>query len=178
MTPTITDSIQRETFLQTEVQYSTALDIRSTLLSLNDQETFTFTATTSRRNTTNSTNSAATTIACPSPGYTGPTLIAVYWDKLFSSFMFAPSPESERLIQGGIVTDTSGTPMINEEVTISSGGNVYYTLTDQAGRIRLPVEPASPSNRDAPVEIVVSGVKQPVTLSRSANTRIQIDKPN
>ncbi len=93
---TIKNDFETDDVYQFQTQLSTNSTMSGSFLDLNlksgDSTDWTFTS--SVTNIRSSTNSASVTVVCPSPTYNGPTLMAVYWDTLFGSFMFAPNSNS------------------------------------------------------------------------------------
>jgi hypothetical protein len=61
--------------------------------------------------------------------------VIVYWDTLFSSFMFVPATLSPHLqvIQHGRVVDSAGKPKQRVPVDLSYKGKVFHTFTNSKG---------------------------------------------
>jgi len=96
---------------------------------------FTWTNSSTYGTSTQSSQSASVTIGGPSLGYTGPTDVVVYWDTLFSTFMFAfPTTPP---IATGHVKDRAGHPVTGQEVKMIAGGQTLRTFTDSKGDYRL-----------------------------------------
>ena len=115
----------------------------STLVSASVSATqrFTWTATSSQSNLKSSTKSAIVTIPCPSTAWIQPedyTLIDVYWDTWYGSFMFAPTVVAEHAVgtqtfATGHVVNSARQPLRHEPVDVVVGGTTYHTVTDSAG---------------------------------------------
>src|SRR4029077_6198610 len=97
---------------------------------------FTWTSSSTTGDITDSSQTATATVACPSTTYQGPTIMSIYWDKLFGSFLFVPtvitSPQIAMLSKGS-ATDASGKPVAHEKVTLLIAGKTYHTWTDNHG---------------------------------------------
>jgi hypothetical protein len=89
-----------------------------------------------------SSQSASLTITGPAFGYTGPISdINVYFDKLYSTFLFVPaSPQS--LKATGVLRDTLGQPFAHQDLTLLSNGVTYRTVTRNDGTYRFYGVPA------------------------------------
>ena len=82
--------------------------------------------------TTGSTQQASFTIGGPAFGYTGPTDVLVYWDTVYSSFMFSFATVSPSA--SGTVTDSAGNPVPNQAMTLTVGGITLSTFTNSHGQ--------------------------------------------
>jgi hypothetical protein len=83
------------------------------------------------------TQTASVTVGGPSFGYTGPTDIAVYYDRIYQTFMFqALAPGAAPRVKG-LVTNQAGRPVANAEVTVTSHGVSYRSYTDARGEYRV-----------------------------------------
>jgi hypothetical protein len=106
--------------------------------------------------TTGATQSASVTIGGPSFGYTGPTDVNVYWDTVFSSFMFAFAATTPVAV--GTLVDSAGDPIPHKRVTLSTNGRRLRTFTDAHGVYRFYNMPPgggtiSVGNQEFPVAI-------------------------
>jgi hypothetical protein len=82
-----------------------------------------------------STQSATATVGGPAFGYTGPTDVVVYWDTLYSSFMFAfPSAPPAAV---GTITDAAGKPLAFKAITLTVAGRKFQTFTTHQGQYRF-----------------------------------------
>ncbi|HEY0985815.1 MAG TPA: carboxypeptidase-like regulatory domain-containing protein [Kofleriaceae bacterium] len=89
-----------------------------------------------------SSQSASLTITGPAFGYTGLVSdIAVYYDRLYSTFLFVPaSPQS--LKASGVLRNASGQPLAHQDLTLVSNGVTYKTVTRNNGAYRFYGVPA------------------------------------
>jgi len=82
-----------------------------------------------------STQSASATVGGPAFGYTGSTDVLVYWDTLYSSFLFAfPSTPPAAV---GSITDAAGKPLAFQPITLTVGGRKFQTFTNHQGQYRF-----------------------------------------
>jgi hypothetical protein len=119
-----------------------------------------WTNTSSSGSSSSSSESASITIGGPKFGYTGPTDVVVYWDTLYHSFMVAFPPEPPTAL--GVVTDTSGKPVVNKEVTLMVGASKFNTSTGPDGSYRFY---GAPSGRG---KVLVGATEFPVTVGADA----------
>ena len=94
-----------------------------------------WTTTSTRTSTSTTTQTATATVGGPAAGDTGPTDILVYWDTLYSCFMFAFPTEDPAAV--GSVIGSDGKPAVNQEVTVTRNGVTHSTFTDARGQYRL-----------------------------------------
>lgn len=82
-----------------------------------------------------STQSATATVGGPAFGYTGQTDVVVYWDTLYSSFMFAfpAAPPAAT----GTIADAAGKPLAYKPITLTIAGKKFETFTNQQGQYRF-----------------------------------------
>jgi hypothetical protein len=136
--------------------------------------TLTWTDSATNTSTTDSTQTATATIACPSINYTGPTMVQVYWDSTYGTFLFIPYDLSTvTMLQHGTVTDAAGKPVAGQQVDLTYGGKTFHTLTGRGGTYRF----AAPRGQSVPAQsakITVRNVAQTVTLQSAEATRIQL----
>lgn len=136
--------------------------------SLKVADTFKWTASNTRGRSEGANQSASVTVGGPAFGYTGPIDIAVYWDTLYNSFMFAPAPDLTVTAQG-TVTDAAGRPAANREIALEVGGAVRRTFTDARGQYRFVGTPKGPGRiligkQAIPVNAVPNAPKTPIKL--------------
>lgn len=96
---------------------------------------FTWTNSTSTTNSSTGTQSASVTVTGPAFGYTGPTNMAVYYDTLYNTFMFAPIVHQPRLT--GFVKTRLGRPIRHQAVTLTINRIRYNTITGRNGEYRF-----------------------------------------
>ncbi len=82
-----------------------------------------------------STQTAAATVGGPAFGYSGPTDVVVYWDTLYSSFLFAFP--SEPPTASGTLLDATGKAIAHQAVTLTAGGRTFKTFTNSQGQYRF-----------------------------------------
>jgi len=107
-------------------------------------------------------------VACPSPTYTGPEEMGIYWDSLYGSFMFAPLDlTSSVVIHKGTVTNAAGKPVAGEPVNLELDGKTYRTYTDYHGNYQFVT--AAENVHRLPISgiVTVKGLQQTTPL-RSA----------
>jgi hypothetical protein len=137
----------------------------SDVLSLKETNTLTITNSTTNDNTVASSQSATATIACPSPAYTGPIFMQIYWDSLYGSFVFVPLSLSQaRIVHQGQVMDGSNKPARGELVKFAYGGKTYNTVTDGQGIYRIVVSASRLNGALTTGVLTVGETKQTVTL--------------
>jgi hypothetical protein len=136
----IKNDLQLEVSSQQQTQYTVGLKESAGALgtSLKASESFTWTNSRTVANITSSTNTASATITCPSPNYNGPTLMAVYWDTLYGSFLFEPvTADFGLVIHRGRVTDGSGRALRHQAVALSIGDKKFHTVTNRNGEFKI-----------------------------------------
>lgn len=98
--------------------------------------------------------------------------MVVYWDTLYSSFMFAfmfafPSAPPAAL---GALTDAAGKALANQAITLTVGGKKFETFTNQQGQYRFYGAPAGSGSLSVDgqaLEVQVGSGKSNPTLKRS-----------
>jgi hypothetical protein len=120
-------------------------------------------------NTTESKQTAAATITCPSTRYTGPEEMEVWWDSRYGSFLFIPfDPGVVPLLHQGKVQDASGRAVAGQSVKMTYAGKTFHTFTAPDGTYRFP----SPNGKS-----VLTGTAQIVTGSLQQTVNIGEIKP-
>ena len=118
----VSDTTDTDT-TQAQVQYGISYSVSPSIvdfLGLNGSQSLQWTYTSTSTQTGDSSQSASTTIYGPAFGYTGPTDVYVYWDTVFSSFMFSftsgpvpqPSPQPASTYSAPSVTQVSNNTVI------------------------------------------------------------------
>jgi hypothetical protein len=174
LTGSIKNDFQHEEVHTVQTQYSLGFSggIELGGFGLKNSDTIRWTNTQSTTNTTGSSSSASATISCPSSTYAGPTLMAIYWDTIYGSFMFASIQTGPNtvLLQRGRVTTASGEPAIRRDVVLSVGGREFQTVTDQNGDYQI-----YDFSGGAGTGIVsVDGVRTKVPVGKTAHDAIQL----
>jgi hypothetical protein len=127
------------------------------------EATWTWTNTSSKGELADQTQQAQVTITEPSFGYNGSTDMAVYWDRIYNTFVFVPIKEATAFdeVVHGTVLDAHKHPAKFTEVTLRLGdGKLRRTFTNGRGQYRL----YGPTTGAASVE--VGSAKKPVTLTK------------
>jgi hypothetical protein len=91
---TLTDSTTQTSTQTQEVQYGVSVSVEAGIQApfsakLKVSDSFQWTNTNSQSQQSQSSQTASVTIGGPAYGYAGPTVLLVYWDSVYSSFMFA-----------------------------------------------------------------------------------------
>ncbi len=146
---TRTNTATAEQSYSVGLSFSAGFDIGIVKASLKDDETWTWTSKTSRSTTDSSEQTAKLVVAGPSFGYSGPTMLEVYWDSLYRSFAFVPyepwTESSEAKLgqpapgASGVLTQEDGSPAPNLEVTLEyADGTVMRTMSTDSGSFEFP----------------------------------------
>lgn len=182
-THTITNSIQSVGTQQVQNEYTVGASVSAGLsvpvlasLKLTASTSFVWTDTSSKANTTSSSQSAQVTVGCATPDYQGPPLVPLYWDTLYGSFMFGPPSYGPVVNQGHV--SRSGAPVAQQAVTLSYAGQVFQTFTDQNGDyLFLAPSGAPPESLPLTGQVSVGTVTQPVLLG-STPAEINLPSPH
>ena len=129
--------------------------------SLESDNTWQWGASSSKANSNAATETATVTVGGPAFGYKGPTDIAVYFDRIYRSFLFVPVTGSAAF--KGKVTNPGGQPAAWQEVNVTANGTRYRTFTDAKGNYRVF------GKISGPVTIRAGGVTR--TLPRIESSR-------
>jgi len=124
----------------TEETYDVDLTIKTgasfiASVSLESDNKWEWTNASSSSTSSGSTQTASVTVGGPSFGYTGPTDMRVFYDRLYRSFLFVPIKESPGF--KGKVSDRQGRPARWQEVTVTANGQKHRTFTDAQGEYRV-----------------------------------------
>jgi hypothetical protein len=183
----ITNEFQTAVQSSSQTQYklgfheSGGLDIGIFNLGASSDQNFTWTSTSTQADTTDSTQSATAAVSCPSIGYSGPTIMSIYWDTLFGSFLFVPTalqaqPQGFLVLQQGIMKNTAGQALRHQPVDLTFGGKTYHTFTNNNGEYVF-FRPANRLTLEHPTtgELVIRGLApQVVTLGGTQKTDIKV----
>jgi hypothetical protein len=107
-------------------------------------QTYTWTSSSTTDDTTDSAQTATVSVQCPSINYTGPTLMTVYWDKLYGSFLFVPNQLTAvqpQILTQGTLTNASGQVLRHQPVTFSASGKALHTYSDSNGKYLVVAPP-------------------------------------
>jgi hypothetical protein len=171
-TPSITLTMTNETTTTSTYKYKTDLSVGFSIKlgtpddfvswfsgSIENETKFTWTDSGSTTNTEHSDQSASVTITGPSVDYAGSTEMAVYFDTLYRTFLFAPVTDGLSL--SGSVVDAAGKPMANQPVLLTVNGAKRRTVTGPHGEYRFYGAPTGSA------QVLVSGISRPLTISRT-----------
>ncbi len=122
------------------VSVSAGIEIPVFKASLKVTGSLEWTSTNAYGTSSTSTQTAAATVGGPAFGYSGPTDVVVYWDTLYSSFLFAFP--SEPPTASGTLVDAAGKAVANQAVTLTVGGHTFKTFTNSQGQYRFYGAPA------------------------------------
>lgn len=103
--------------------------------SIKSENSWTWSNSKTHGSSTGKKESASVTIGGPSFGYTGPTDIAVYYDTVFKTFLFAPITSGVQF--EGVLTSKAGQRLANREVEVTAGGQRFRTWTNGRGEYRI-----------------------------------------
>jgi Carboxypeptidase regulatory-like domain len=120
---------------KTSITGSAGFSVAFVSVDLKASGSWEWTTTSTRTSTSTATQSATATVGGPAAGYAGSTDILVYWDVLFSCFMFAYATGAPAAV--GTVIGSDGAPAVNQEVTVTRNGVTHSTFTDARGQYRL-----------------------------------------
>jgi hypothetical protein len=134
--------------------------------SLKIDNTWTWTHTNFRSTSTGTSESASVSVGGPSFGYSGPTSIAVYYDRLYNTFLFAPFVPGfgSVAVEGTLVSDSHG-PVAGKEVVAVADGVTYRTITNAAGEFWIYTSKAATVQlRAGNVEMSVAPSRAPIVI--------------
>ena len=144
-TYTETNTLTKTTTKTSQVEYSVGFSATAGIsgifsASLKTSTSLEWTNTSSSASSTSNTQQASLTVGGPSYGYEGATDVRVYWDAVFSSFVFLFAEGAASF--SGVLNDSAGNPIAGEPVSLSAGGVEFRTFTDPSGGFRFyDVEP-------------------------------------
>jgi hypothetical protein len=104
--------------------------------SLKTEDTWTWTDEVSQSDMAGSSQSVEVAVGGPSFGYTGPTNVGVYYDRLYKTFAFKFVQPSVRPTVRGVVVSRSNGSVAGQEVVVVANGVRYRTFTNAAGEFR------------------------------------------
>lgn len=139
---------------------------------------FTYTTSSTTDNLTNSSQTATASITCPSPNYSGPTNMMIYFDDLYGTFVMVPTVLSSpgvEILHRGVVLDAAGKPMRHVAVTVVVAGKTYHTWTGNTGDYAFLI-PATlrQSVTAATGQLTIQGLTQQVSLFTQQPLRVKI----
>jgi hypothetical protein len=139
---------------------------------LKDTTSWEWTNKSSQSSSTGTSQSASLTIGGPSYGYAGPTLMKVYIDTMYKTFVFVIVPAAEQEISvDGTLIDKSGTPLPNKEVVLAENGTKHRTFTNAKGEYKFF------GHISGPAKIETVGITQVVPQLESTTRHVQLRIP-
>lgn len=109
----------------------------SLAFALKDASTWTWTTSSMQSDSSMTNQSATATIGGPKFGYNGPTMVAVYLDTLFQTFLFVLKNPGTTALHGKIVPAPGKSAAVQEVVAVV-GGKTHRTFTDANGNYSFP----------------------------------------
>lgn len=150
-----------------ENEYSVGLTVSGGLdfikvakISFENENSWTWTDTKTTTASTGAEESAAVTIGGPAFGYSGPTDMAIYYDTLYKTFLFAPIDGTLKLALRGLVKSRSKKAISGKEVILMANGVKYRTFTNAKGEYRIF------GKISGPLQLQVDGVKKRLSTRR------------
>jgi len=148
------------------------------LLGVSLANSWTWTSSASVVNTSNKSNSATATLACPSTDYTlpnGNTFLIVYWDTLYGSFLFVPaSVPPNGVISRGHLTSTNTQSATRQPVELLYNGNTYRTTTDEQGNYAMYLSGVKHRKGQAMIgQLTIGNSVQPINLESAAGVKMR-----
>ncbi len=181
----ITNQLQTDVQHESETQYSVSFkeklpggfDVGIFNFGPSSDQKFTWTSSSTTDDMTSNTQSATATVVCPSPNYTGPVEMVIYWDTLFGSFLFVPTVLTPQtlILDRGTAADASGRPVRHEPVTLAFSGKTYHTWTNNHGEFVF-FRPAGLPALTLPKtgQLLVRGKRQVVPLRSAQKLQIRV----
>jgi hypothetical protein len=185
MSETLRNQFQTEQQTRSQEEYSlgfthsvSGIPISIFNLGAKLENKFTWRSTSTDSNTTDSSQAATATVVCPSTTYTGSTIMAVYWDKLFGSFMFTPielaGPGTMTLSKGLVTGGTGQKALRHERVSLRIGNKTYHTWTNNRGDYVIVRSAAGARQLPSTGQLSVRGVVRNVQLRSAQPVRIRV----
>ncbi len=164
---TLTNATTNSSSYEFEWEFSTSVSFEGSFGFLNwasfamkNQTSWTWNNKKTRSASTGTSETAKVTVGGPSYGYTGPTDIAVYYDVLFDTFLFAPV-EGPLYMRGSVVSQ-SGKNVAGQEVVVVANGVRHRTYTNSRGEYRFPA-------LEGPIQVLYQGKKKGRSVVGSAD---------
>lgn len=136
ITQTNTSSVQTEHTVGMSLSFETPNVPLLAKASLKQESSWTWTQKSTKSASSTNKESASVTIGGPSFGFQGPASIAVYYDVLYKTFLFAPLTGAVDF--RGRLTSRGGKPAAGVEVMVSAGGKTHRTFTNARGEYEVP----------------------------------------
>jgi hypothetical protein len=122
-----------------------------------NENAWTWTHTRAHSSSSGINESASVSVGGPSYGYTGPTDLAVYYDQLYKTFMFAPVEGTYLAVRGTVVSRSSQN-VVGKEVLMTVDGVTHRTFTNARGEYRFP------GKVSGPVELKVGDARRSLSV--------------
>lgn len=142
-------------------EYSMGLKVKGSLGFINlakqsfeSENSWTWLDTDTRSTSTEAAESASVTVGGPAFGYSGPTDMAVYYDVIYKTFLFAPIETALKPALRGSVMSRSKKAVSGKEVILVANGVKYRTFTNAKGEYRIF------GKISGPLQLQVDRVKQ------------------
>jgi hypothetical protein len=132
------------------------------------ESSWTWTHTNAAAATASRTESASVSVGGPSFGYAGPTDMAVYYDSVWKTFMFAPIASSVFPSMRGTVRSLAGAAQAGREVVVVTNGATYRTVTAANGQYRVF------GKLVGPIQVRVGSVRKQLARVPAATSRVDI----
>ncbi|HUX66621.1 MAG TPA: hypothetical protein VMV31_03950 [Terriglobales bacterium] len=145
------------------VTLKTGFDAVFVKASFSNTASFSWSNTSTYGTSTESKQQASATVCGPSPSWAGGTNVDVYYDRIYSSFLFAfdpasvPSTRDQMAAVRGTVT-RDGKLVPHMEVALQVGGKTFRTYTNAHGVYYLFHAPRGAAT------IAIGGVAEPITI--------------
>ena len=114
---------------------------------------WTWTNETTNSSSADNTQTATLAIGQPSPTYKGYTVMGVYWDQLWESFLFVPLSLTGQYQMSGVIYDKRGIPVPHADVVLNIGATHMTTYTNSAGHYVFYL----PQNKIPKSAVLISG---------------------
>jgi hypothetical protein len=130
---------------------------------------WTWTNENSYSSSTDNTQTATLAIGQPSPTYRGYTVMGVYWDNLWQTFLFVPLSLTGQYQMSGVIFDKRGIPIPHANVVLDMGTTHLITYANSAGHYVFYL----PQNKIPKTAVLISGnLKQNVSLKSKSKSTI------
>jgi hypothetical protein len=167
-----TSTTTTTTSIDTEVDLSISASVQASIvkISATTSLSWTWTTTNTTKTSQETTQTATVTVTGPSAAYTGAILLAVYWDSLYGSFLFAPVTLPESDMFSGVVTGPGAKPLVHQQVVLKVAGRTLTTYTDSKGVYRYYAPPTGSA------QVTVGSIVKS-TMLKSGKAQLDIQVP-
>ncbi len=169
--PQTTITLKNETDGDTGQQYQDSFSVGlegsvgPLAFAVKDSLNFTWTNSSSLDYTTVANQTSTLSMTCASPSYNGKPFMQVYWDTVYSSFLFVPVDlPDDQVMAKGTVLNKEGKPAVGQAVDLTlANGKVFHTTTDRQGMYRIP-KPKAPTNLAGTAQLRAGGASKTIPL--------------